>query len=137
MRDHYGAARMVLSAAGKLDHDALVELADKLLRRPAGRARGAATEPARYVGGEFREDRDLEQVHLVLGFPGLPLGDPDYYAASVLSTAARRRHVVAAVPGGAREARPGLLDLLLRRTATAMAACSASMPAPARTRPAS
>ena len=28
-----------------------------------------------------------QQLHLVLGFPGLTLGDPDYYAASVLSTA--------------------------------------------------
>jgi predicted Zn-dependent peptidase len=45
------------------------------------------TEPARYAGGDRREDRDLEQLHLVLGFPGVVLGDPDYYAASVLSTA--------------------------------------------------
>src|SRR5258708_19845436 len=52
---------------------------------PAERA--ISTEPARYVGGERREARDLEQVHLVLGFPGLPLGDPDYYAGSVLATA--------------------------------------------------
>src|SRR5258708_36066858 len=52
---------------------------------PAERA--ISTEPARYVGGERREARDLEQLHLVLGFPGLPLGDPDYYAGSVLATA--------------------------------------------------
>ncbi len=45
------------------------------------------SEPARYVGGEHRQERDLEQLHLVLGFPGLTLGDPDYYAAAVLSTA--------------------------------------------------
>ena len=86
LRDHYGAARMVLSAAGNLDHDRLVDLADTLFAQmPAERA--VTTEPARYVGGEQREARDLEQLHLVLGFPGLPLGDPDYYAASVLSTA--------------------------------------------------
>jgi predicted Zn-dependent peptidase len=86
LKDHYGAARMVLSASGNLDHDAFVALADKLLSKmPAERA--AETEPARYVGGDHREGRDLEQLHLVLGFPGLPLGDPDYYAASVLSTA--------------------------------------------------
>ena len=39
------------------------------------------------LGGDHREERDLEQLHLVLGFPGIPLGDPDYYAAAVLSTA--------------------------------------------------
>src|SRR5947209_19522127 len=86
LREHYGAARMVLSAAGNLDHDRIVELADRLFAAmPAQRA--VTTEPARYVGGDHREARDLEQLHLVLGFPGLPLGDPDYYAATVLSTA--------------------------------------------------
>ena len=86
LRDHYGAARMVLSASGNLDHERLVALADQLLSAmPAERA--VSTEAARYAGGEFRQDRDLEQLHLVLGFPGVELGDPDYYAASVLSTA--------------------------------------------------
>ncbi len=86
LRDHYGAARMVLSASGNLDHDRFVALADELLSAmPAERT--VTTEPARYSGGEYRQGRDLEQLHLVLGFPGLPLGDPDYYAASVLSTA--------------------------------------------------
>ncbi len=86
LRDHYGARRMVLAAAGNLEHERLVDLADKLLSElPAERA--VTTEPALYTGGDRREDRDLEQLHLVLGFPGVTLGDPDYYAASVLSTA--------------------------------------------------
>src|SRR5271156_1213565 len=90
LRDHYGAARMVLSASGNLDHDRFVDLADRLLSAmPAIGANGHAitAEPARYIGGEYRQGRDLEQLHLVLGFPSLALGDPDYYAASVLSTA--------------------------------------------------
>jgi predicted Zn-dependent peptidase len=86
LENHYGASRMVLSAAGNLDHDRIVDMAETLLSgMPAERA--VSTEPARYVGGDLREDRDLEQLHLVLGFPGLVLSDPDYYAASVLSTA--------------------------------------------------
>ncbi|MGE5271560.1 MAG: M16 family metallopeptidase [Thiohalocapsa sp.] len=90
LRDHYGAARMVLSASGNLEHDRIVDLADKLLSAmPPMGADGheVNAEPARYIGGEHRQDRDLEQLHLVLGFPGLSLTDPDYYAASVLSTA--------------------------------------------------
>jgi len=86
LHDHYGAQRMVLAAAGNLEHDRLADLAERLLSDvPAERS--PSTEPARYAGGERREDRDLEQLHLVLGFPGVVLGDPDYYAASVLSTA--------------------------------------------------
>jgi predicted Zn-dependent peptidase len=77
---------MVLSAAGNLDHDRIAGLADDLLGSlPAERP--ATSEPACYAGGDHREQRDLEQLHLVLGFPGVVLGDPDYYAASVLSTA--------------------------------------------------
>ena len=86
LRDHYGARRMVLAAAGNLQHERLVDLADTLLSGlPAERS--VTTEPARYSGGDYREDRDLEQLHLVVGFPGVVIGDPDYYAASVLATA--------------------------------------------------
>jgi predicted Zn-dependent peptidase len=86
LRDHYGARRMVLAAAGNIEHERLVDLAATLLSDlPAERS--VTTEPARYAGGDRREDRDLEQLHLVIGFPGVVLGDPDYYAASVLSTA--------------------------------------------------
>ena len=86
LRDHYGAARMVLSASGNLDHNRIADLASELLSE-LPRERQVRSEPARYVGGEHRQGRDLEQLHLVLGFPGLPLGDPDYYAAAVVSTA--------------------------------------------------
>src|SRR5271168_1221091 len=45
LRDHYGAARMVLSASGNLDHDRLVALAEELLSEmPAERE--VTTEPA-------------------------------------------------------------------------------------------
>ena len=82
---HYGAPGIVLSAAGRLDHDQLVDMAlkafGKLPNRPV-----PDSENAVYTGGNFREARDLEQMHLVLGFDGVGVHDPDYYAHSVLST---------------------------------------------------
>ncbi len=42
--------------------------------------------PAQYGGGEFREARDLDQVHIVLGFPSVGYGDRDYYPTLLLST---------------------------------------------------
>ena len=85
MNQHYAADRMVLSAAGALDHDRLVDLAQRhFTDLPA--YRGAPVEAARYQGGDQREDKDLEQVHLVLGFPGVSYADDDYYTASTLST---------------------------------------------------
>jgi predicted Zn-dependent peptidase len=46
----------------------------------------APPEPARYEGGEFREERDLDQVHVVLGFPGTAYRDPLHYPTLLLST---------------------------------------------------
>jgi predicted Zn-dependent peptidase len=86
LKDTYAAPGMILSAAGKIDHDQLVALAAKKFGTLPLEST-ASTAPARYAGGEVREERDLEQVHVVLGFPGMPFADPDYYAAAVLSTA--------------------------------------------------
>jgi len=85
MRGHYSAPNMVLSAAGRIDHDQLVEMADKAFAGLPSYARPAPAG-ARYVGGEHREERDIEQVNLVLGFEGQSYSDPDYHAATVLST---------------------------------------------------
>jgi predicted Zn-dependent peptidase len=85
MRGHYSAPNMVLAAAGRIDHDHLVEVAAEAFSAlPPPEA--APERGARYVGGDFREERDIEQVNLVVAFDGVAYGDPDYYTASVLST---------------------------------------------------
>ena len=38
------------------------------------------------MGGDFRTDRGLEQVHLVIGLEGLSYHDSDFYALQVFST---------------------------------------------------
>jgi len=85
MHTHYGASRMVLSAAGAVDHERIVELAAQRFGNLADQP-AIPAEAARYVGGDRRDEKDLEQVHLVLGFPSVGYADPDYYASSVLST---------------------------------------------------
>lgn len=82
----YAAPGMILVAAGNVVHEALVALAERAFSalQPVSAAR---TEAARYTGGDLRQLRDLEQVHVMLGFPGFAFTDRDYYAASVLSTA--------------------------------------------------
>jgi predicted Zn-dependent peptidase len=84
MDEHYSASRMVFSAAGNIEHDAMARLVETAFDDlPHGG--DALGEPARYVGGDFRRQRDLEQAHLVLGFEGISFTDPDYYPLSVLS----------------------------------------------------
>jgi predicted Zn-dependent peptidase len=83
--DHYVTSELVLAASGAVDHDRLVDQAFRLFDRlPASAAPAAA--PVRYCGGEYRQSEDLEQLHFLLGFQGAAIGDPDYYAQSVLST---------------------------------------------------
>src|SRR5690554_1725636 len=82
----YGADRMVLAAAGAVDHQALVALAERHFAALAPRSE-AATDRPHYRGGDYREARDLEQVHLLLGFEGLGFLDPDYHACAAFSVA--------------------------------------------------
>jgi len=86
MTRHYGAGRMVVVAAGHVDHEALVghvaaAFAD-LVDRPADPVASAT-----YAGGDRRHEQALEQVHLVLGLKGIAYDDPDFYAQQVLATA--------------------------------------------------
>jgi predicted Zn-dependent peptidase len=85
MHDNYGAQRMILGAAGRLDHDEVVAMAERSFNALPPDS-PTPKEVARYLGGDFREARDLEQVHVVLGFDGVSYDDPDFYSASVLST---------------------------------------------------
>jgi len=84
LESRYRPAQMIVAAAGNIEHDQLVDLASRHLDRlPKGPLPGTAD--ATYRGGEHREEKDLEQVNVVLGFSGVSYHDPDYYAAAVLS----------------------------------------------------
>ena len=85
MRRHYAGANTVLAAAGNLHHAQVLELANAHFADLPVAAPPSAL-PGVYQGGEFREARDLDQVHIVLGFPGIAFTDPDYYPALLLST---------------------------------------------------
>ncbi len=85
MSDRYSASNMVVSAAGNIRHaDLIQQVEDNFNALPTDRA--FTRESADYQGGLYSEDRDLEQVHLLLGMDGLSYSDPDFYAASVFST---------------------------------------------------
>ncbi|WNK01020.1 pitrilysin family protein [Thalassospiraceae bacterium LMO-JJ14] len=81
----YTAPQSLFCAAGKVDHDHLVELISETFA-PLPQLKANGRETARYKGGDIRLDRDLEQVHIVLGLDGVGYKDDDFYAASVLST---------------------------------------------------
>ena len=84
MAREYTPARMVLAAAGDVEHAQFVDAAERFfggLNAPEPRT----AEPGRYTGGERRIARKLEQANLVIGLPGLSFKDPGYYATHLFA----------------------------------------------------
>lgn len=85
---HYTPDKLVVSAAGAVSHQDVV---DRVTANFGHLAAGTGAEAqgrlsAAYTGGEFRQDRDLADAQLVLGFQGRPYYQRDFYASQVLST---------------------------------------------------
>ncbi|MFP5455422.1 MAG: M16 family metallopeptidase [Alphaproteobacteria bacterium] len=86
-RTHYRPQGMVLAAAGKIDIDQLVDLAERRFgdMEPAPRP---VAEGAAYQGGLFVERRRLESAHILFGWEGVSYFDPAYYPLLLFSQAA-------------------------------------------------
>jgi len=78
--EHYRPERMILAAAGAIDHDEIMKLAEANFGslEPGGAPR---MQPAGFVGGERRELKTLEQVHFTLGLEGPSYCDDAIYTA--------------------------------------------------------
>ncbi len=85
--EHYGPNQMILSAAGGIDHDAIVRQAEDLFGHLPRSAPSALIQPAAFGGGEKRMTKDLEQVHFALAFEGPDYRDPEIYTAQIYATA--------------------------------------------------
>jgi predicted Zn-dependent peptidase len=81
----YTAQDTFFCAAGRVDHDELVNMIGDAFGGLSTDHRNGR-EHANYQGGDHLIARDLEQLHLVLGFDGIGYKDDDFYAASVFST---------------------------------------------------
>ncbi len=84
MRQRYAGRNMILCAAGGVDHDSVLALAEEKFQT-LGAVQDSEVPQAHYQGGEHRLDRDSEQVHLLLGFEGPSFAGSEYYTANVLS----------------------------------------------------
>ncbi len=84
MGKHYKAPRMVISAAGNVDHDSFVALVKEYIDLPTSPA-GPEFEIATYKGGDSRVTRELEQLHVLLGLPAVSMHSSDHYALQIYS----------------------------------------------------
>jgi len=83
---HYGPERMVLAAAGGVDHDEIVKLAEEMFGHMTPGSKLIDT-PARFAGGEYRREKSLEQAHFALGLESPDYRDDDIYKAQIYSVA--------------------------------------------------
>jgi predicted Zn-dependent peptidase len=83
---HYGPGQMILASSGAVDHDMLVRLAEPLFGHLTPKPQ-LVTEPARFLTGERRELRDLEQAHFALALEAPDYRAPDFYASQIFSGA--------------------------------------------------
>lgn len=78
----YRAKSMILVSSGAVAHGEIVALAEQKFARLAA-DRSGPTPPAHYIGGDFRDEQDLEQAHIVYAFPGVAANDPDFHVAQL------------------------------------------------------
>ena len=82
MISHYNPNKMIISAAGKIKHDEFVESIKKSCTNlPQGSVNQRLL--ANYKSGEYREQKKLEQIHLLLGFEGIDYHHEDYYSLMI------------------------------------------------------
>ena len=86
MDSFYRPGPASVSAAGDLDHSALVDLVAATFGSWEGRSRPGPSPPPVSRTAEVNLDRDLSQVHLCLGVSGLPYAHEDRYTLSILNT---------------------------------------------------
>ena len=82
----YRAGGLALVAAGKVDHGALVALAQHHFE-DLGSGTAEAPAPAAFAGGDRVGRAAGDQAHLALGFAGPAQLDEDYYAARLFADA--------------------------------------------------
>jgi predicted Zn-dependent peptidase len=83
---HYGPEQMILSAAGAVDHDEIVRMAEKLFGDMPAKPL-FDVDAAKFTGGEIRQVKPLEQAHFALGFESPGYRADDIYIAQIYASA--------------------------------------------------
>ena len=83
---HYTPDRMILSAAGGVDHDEMVAKAEVLFGGLSASTKAERTDAA-YHGGELREVKDLEQAHVAIAFESPAYRESGFYPTQLMSVA--------------------------------------------------
>jgi predicted Zn-dependent peptidase len=83
---HYSPNRVLVAAAGRVDHRELTRLAKEKLRFPAGAPFSNGGVPTPAASRRLSQKRHIQQAHVCIGGLGMRFRDKRRYALSVLST---------------------------------------------------
>ena len=85
MKNFYRPDRMAFSVSGNFQEEQVLDLVEKYFNNlPHGD--DDHSPKALYKGGEFRQEKELEQVNIILGFEGVDFYSDLYYPTAVYST---------------------------------------------------
>jgi len=87
LAERYRPDRLIVTAAGAIEHDRLVDQVTREFGHLEGTTIAPQVPEPRIKAGVSIFEKQLEQVHLCLGAPGLSQTDSRRYAAYVLNTA--------------------------------------------------
>ncbi|AAZ68806.1 M16 family metallopeptidase [Ehrlichia canis] len=85
MSEYYHAGNMLLSVAGNITHEEVIDLVSQHFSNMK-KSEPKTAAPSVYYSGEYREIRNLEQVHLVIGFPSVSYKDDLFYTIQILDS---------------------------------------------------
>ena len=83
---HYVPDNLVIAAAGNLTHEQLVELSQLYWADVSGKSQTVVDLTPTFVSARLLQEKDIEQLHVCLGTPGVAHDSPQYYASHVLNT---------------------------------------------------
>ncbi len=83
---YYTAQNTVLAVAGNFDEKHLFSLIEKYFGAlPSGDGEYTKYTDVDFYKKKVSREKDIEQTHLFIGYPGVPHGSDDFYAEAVLS----------------------------------------------------
>ncbi len=85
VNDRYGCNTMFISAAGNVSHQELHKLVEEKFDSLQNNA-SKDFVPGHYTGGDIRLEKDLQQIHVAIGLPGISAKSDDYYVQKILAT---------------------------------------------------
>ena len=84
INNNYGSNNVFASAAGNVEHNQFSDLINQKFSNYSNIVK-THEEAANYVGGDIRINKDLEQIHFILGLEGVSYLHDDYYVQQICS----------------------------------------------------